>query len=178
MTFVFVSGDLTLDFAGTLKWRRSAPEELLATPADAARWAVEAGLLTSALAVSAADLAELVALRESVYRLATAGQAWPPRDLRALNAAAAAAPPRVTLTTTGIRRAGDAAAIGAAVAVAAVELLGGPDLSRVRECALPECTRLFVDRSRAGNRAWCGMEECGNRVKAASYRARRSLGGP
>ncbi|WP_460494912.1 CGNR zinc finger domain-containing protein [Dactylosporangium cerinum] len=62
------------------------------------------------------------------------------------------------------------------MAIAAVELLGGPEITSVRECALEECTRLFVDRSRAGNRAWCGMEECGNRVKAAAYRARRGAG--
>ncbi|MEV4510446.1 ABATE domain-containing protein [Dactylosporangium sp. NPDC049525] len=179
MTFVFVSGDLALDFAGTLKWRRSAPEELLATPADAARWAVAAGVLTSAPQLSTVDLEALVALREQVYRLVTATlerRSWPARDLRALNAAAAVTRPGVSLTTGGIRRVGGAAQVGAAVAVAAVELLGGPDLALVRECALPECTRLFVDRSRAGNRAWCGMEECGNRVKAAAYRARRGAG--
>lgn len=182
MTFVFVSGDLALDFAGTLKWRRSTPEELLATPADAATWALEAGVLTSAGELSAVDLRDLVVLREQVYRLATAalaGRAWPARDLRALNEAAAGAPPRVSLTAEGIRRVGGATAIGAAVAVAAVELfgtVGGPGTSTVRECALEECTRLFVDRSRAGNRTWCGMEECGNRVKAAAYRARRAAG--
>jgi predicted RNA-binding Zn ribbon-like protein len=179
VTFVFVSGDLALDFAGTLKWRRSAPEELLATPADAARWAVEAGVLTSAPQLSTVDFGSLVALRELVYRLVIAtleGRSWPARDLRALNAAAAVTRPGVSLTTGGVRRVGGAAALGAAVAVAAVELLGGPDMALVRECALQECTRLFVDRSRAGNRAWCGMEECGNRVKAAAYRARRGAG--
>jgi predicted RNA-binding Zn ribbon-like protein len=180
VTFVFVSGDLALDFAGTLKWRRSAPEELLATPADAAHWAVAAGVLTSAPPLSTADLEALVALRELVYRLATAAiegrPGVPGRDLRALNAAAAGPPPGVSLTTGGIRRAGGAAQVGTAVAVAAIELLGGPSIALVRECALLECTRLFVDRSRAGNRAWCGMEECGNRVKAAAYRARRGAG--
>jgi predicted RNA-binding Zn ribbon-like protein len=43
-----------------------------------------------------------------------------------------------------------------------------------RECERPACTRLFVDRSRGGTRAWCGMAECGNRVKAADYRARKA----
>jgi len=178
VTFVFVSGDLALDFAGTRKWRRSAaPEELLTGPAEAADWAMAAGVLTSAPRLSAADLDGLVGLREAVYRLAVAGlagQPWPARDLRALNAAAAGPPPRVTLTADGVRRVGGAAEIGSAVAVAAVELLGSLGGTVVRECALQECTRLFVDRSRAGNRAWCGMEECGNRVKAAAYRARRS----
>ncbi|MFF5229068.1 CGNR zinc finger domain-containing protein [Dactylosporangium sp. NPDC000521] len=184
MTFVFVSGDLALDFAGTLKWRRTAaPEELLTGPAEAARWAVAAGVLSTAPRLSTVELAGLLELRETVYRLVVAGlagQPWPPGDLRALNAAAAAPPPRVTLTAGGVRRAGGPAAgasIGAAVAVAAVELLGSLGSVTVRECALDECTRLFVDRSRAGNRTWCGMEECGNRVKAASYRARRGAGG-
>ncbi|GAA1527831.1 hypothetical protein GCM10009827_051180 [Dactylosporangium maewongense] len=184
MTFVFVSGDLALDFAGTLKWRRSAaPEELLTGPAEAARWAVAAGVLSTAPRLSTVEFAGLLELREAVYRLAVAGlagQPWPPADLRALNAAAAAPPPRVTLTAGGVRRAGPpsaaGASIGAAVAVAAVELLGSLGSLTVRECALDECTRLFVDRSRAGNRTWCGMEECGNRVKAASYRARRATG--
>lgn len=185
MTFVFVSGDLALDFAGTRKWRRTAdPEELLRTPADAARWAVEAGVLTAAPRLSTVELAGLVSVRESVYRLVTAGLAgrpWPVADLRALNAAAALPPPRVSLGAGGVRRAaaaadGAAASIGAAVAVAAVELLGALGELTVRECALEECTRLFVDRSRAGSRAWCGMEECGNRVKAAAYRARRATG--
>jgi predicted RNA-binding Zn ribbon-like protein len=179
VTFVFVSGDLALDFAGTRKWRRGVPEELLEAPADAARWAVAAGVLTSVPQLSTVDLESLIALRELVYRLVTVtleGRSWPARDLRALNAAAAVARPGVSLTAGGVRRVGGAAEVGAAVAVAAVELLGGPDMALVRECALQECTRLFVDRSRAGNRAWCGMEECGNRVKAAAYRARRSAG--
>ncbi|GAB2965838.1 hypothetical protein LWP59_22755 [Amycolatopsis acidiphila] len=37
LSFVFVSGNLALDLAGTLKWRRDEPEELLTAPADAAR---------------------------------------------------------------------------------------------------------------------------------------------
>ncbi|MDG6101558.1 ABATE domain-containing protein [Dactylosporangium aurantiacum] len=175
MTFVFVSGDLALDFAGTRKWRRSAPEELLVTPADAARWAVEAGVLSAAPPVSTVDFEALVSLREQVYRLAAAtaeGRSWPARDLRALNAAAAGPLPVRSLTGGGVRRTGGATELGTAVAVAAVELLG--TASVIRECAFDECTRLFVDRSRAGNRAWCGMEECGNRVKAAAYRARRA----
>ncbi|MGI5425384.1 CGNR zinc finger domain-containing protein [Streptomyces sp. CA-179760] len=45
--------------------------------------------------------------------------------------------------------------------------------ARLKECGRPGCTRVYLDRSRGGRRAWCGMEECGNRVKAAAYRARR-----
>lgn len=45
--------------------------------------------------------------------------------------------------------------------------------ARLKECGRTDCTRVYLDRSRGARRAWCGMEECGNRVKAAAYRARR-----
>ncbi|GAA3187988.1 CGNR zinc finger domain-containing protein [Nonomuraea roseoviolacea] len=181
MSFVFVSGNLALDLAGTLKWRRSEPEELLEAPADLARWAVEAGVLTEAPALDTADVARVRALREAVYRLALHGMrglAWPDDDLRLVNEETGGAPARMSLTPAGVVRTGGVEAVAAEVARAAVGLLGGAERSRVRECGRAACTRVFVDRSRAGNRQWCGMEECGNRVKAAAYRARRSKSSP
>ncbi|WP_220506420.1 CGNR zinc finger domain-containing protein [Microbispora sp. H10830] len=47
------------------------------------------------------------------------------------------------------------------------------DELRIRGCGREECARILVDRSRSGNRHWCGLEECGNRVKAAYYRFRK-----
>ncbi|WP_344612020.1 ABATE domain-containing protein, partial [Dactylosporangium salmoneum] len=106
MTFVFVSGDLALDFAGTLKWRRSAePEELLSTPDDAARWAVAAGLLSAPPRVGPAELDELRALREAVYRLLHPASPGPrAADVRLVNRAAARPGPRPALTADGVRR--------------------------------------------------------------------------
>ncbi|WP_433220448.1 CGNR zinc finger domain-containing protein [Dactylosporangium sp. CS-047395] len=173
MTFVFVSGDLALDFAATLKWRRRAePDELLPAGAEVGRWAVEAGLLTRAPRIGTDEHRELLALREAVYRLLHPSAAAPrPADVRVVNRAAAQPGPTLALTAGGVRRTGDAGAVGAAIAGAALALL--ESRPPIRECAGEECTRLFVDRSRAGNRTWCGMDECGNKVKAASYRARR-----
>jgi predicted RNA-binding Zn ribbon-like protein len=174
VTFVFVSGDLSLDFAGTLKWRRSTrPEELLSTSDDAARWAVAAGVLSRPPALDADEFGELLALREAVYRMLHPNPDGPrrPADVRRLNQAAARPGPRPALTAGGVRRTGDASALAAAIAAAAIGLL--ETAPPIRECAGDACTRLFVDRSRSGNRLWCGMEECGNRVKAAAYRARR-----
>ncbi|MBB4981041.1 putative RNA-binding Zn ribbon-like protein [Streptomyces sp. SFB5A] len=59
------------------------------------------------------------------------------------------------------------------VARGAVELLGGAESRLLKECDNPECTRVYVDRSRGARRQWCGMESCGNRFKAAAYRARK-----
>lgn len=177
MSFVFVSGCLALDFVGTRKWRRTAPEELLAAPADLARWAVEAGVLTEAPTVDAAGLRRLLGLREAVYRLVVQGMAaepWAEDDLRVVNRETGGTPARMSLTATGVERVGGAGAIAADVARSAVTLLGDLPDAPVKECVDPECTRLFLDRSRGGNRQWCGMEECGNRVKAAAYRARKA----
>ncbi|OLT42569.1 hypothetical protein BJF85_22315 [Saccharomonospora sp. CUA-673] len=52
-----------------------------------------------------------------------------------------------------------------------------PPAAPIKECARPDCTRLYLDRSRGARRTWCGMSECGNRVKAAAYRARRRAAG-
>lgn len=182
MDFVFVGGNLALDLLGTLKWRRSAPEEFLRTPDDAARWAVEAGVVTVPPRLTPADLEAVRALRETVYRLvssALAGDATAPADLAAVNAAAAMPRTESVLTGGDVRRTGTGASIAAEVAVAAIGLLGDVHAgreTRLRECERPACTRVFLDRSRGRTRAWCGMAECGNRVKAAEYRARKAAG--
>ena len=51
---------------------------------------------------------------------------------------------------------------------------GGGDRARVRECAGEGCTLWFRDASKTGRRRWCSMAVCGNRAKAAAYRARRA----
>ncbi len=179
MTFVFVSGDLALDFAGTLKWRREAPEELLVAPADAAQWAVEAGILTAGPEITPDELVHLRHVRETIYRLAVAtlsGERWRKADLDAINELANGPLPAYTLSATGLARTGNAAVIACVAARAAAELLADSGNLVLRECGRQLCTRLFIDRSRTVNRRWCGMEECGNRVKAAQYRARKSAG--
>jgi predicted RNA-binding Zn ribbon-like protein len=64
------------------------------------------------------------------------------------------------------------AACLSAIARDAIELFGGHETQRVRECANPRCALLFMDSSRPGTRRWCSMRRCGNRSKAALYRER------
>lgn len=52
---------------------------------------------------------------------------------------------------------------------------GRPD--RLRRCEHPGCVMLFIDTSKNGKRRWCSMETCGNREKAAGYRARAKRSG-
>lgn len=44
------------------------------------------------------------------------------------------------------------------------------ELSRVRRCADPRCSKVFQDETKNGRRRWCDMSTCGNRAKAARHR--------
>ncbi|MGV9303498.1 MULTISPECIES: CGNR zinc finger domain-containing protein [unclassified Nonomuraea] len=178
MEFTFVSGNLGLDLAGTVGHRRNERVDLLSTPADLARWTVAAGLLDAPPAADADDLARARALREAIYRLASAvrlGAGFEPADLDLVNQAAGGRLPDVRLLPSGdVARAGDVAAALATAARAAIDLLGGAQAASVRECEAAPCTRLYVDTSHRRTRRWCDMRGCGNRAKAAAFRARAS----
>ena len=59
------------------------------------------------------------------------------------------------------------APIALAVAALAESAPGG----RLRTCAAEACARWFLDTSKGGRRRWCSMATCGNRAKAARWRA-------
>jgi len=63
------------------------------------------------------------------------------------------------------------------VVESAAEALVHGELARVRRCADPRCPRVFFDSTRNGRRRWCDMATCGNRAKAARFRAREKDGG-
>src|SRR2546421_496009 len=53
------------------------------------------------------------------------------------------------------------------IAWSAADLLTGPRTLKVRQCQDDRgCGWLFIDESRAQNRRWCSMGDCGNRAKA------------
>jgi predicted RNA-binding Zn ribbon-like protein len=56
------------------------------------------------------------------------------------------------------------------VAHCAAERLANLDALRLRECANPECDLIFYDVTRNGQRRWCDMSTCGNRLKQARHR--------
>ena len=59
------------------------------------------------------------------------------------------------------------------VARDAIDILTGPEVLLLKECANPGCTQVYVDHSRGARREWCAMDPCGNKIKAAAYRARK-----
>jgi predicted RNA-binding Zn ribbon-like protein len=177
--FSFRSRRLALDLAATLMFRgqRDRRRDLLADPAALAAWITAAGLVDRAPRAGRAQLEAACALREAIYRVALAAIAHDeprPADLQLLNRLASGPQPTLRLAELGrLHRQGDVDAALAAIARDAVDLFGEHDLHRLRQCSREGCTRLFVDRSHSGNRRWCGMRECGNRINASAYRRRR-----
>lgn len=178
MGVIFVSGNLAMDYVGTLHERFAARAEQLRAPGDLGRWLVAAGLLDTAPGVSAAQLDEAVGLRETMFAVIAReidGRGGPTADERAqINAAASHAPPVPVLSADArVAHVGDLAAGLSAVARDAIALFERTDGSVLKWCADDACTHPFLDRSRGHRRRWCDMGGCGDRAKAAAYRARQ-----
>ncbi|MGW5867382.1 CGNR zinc finger domain-containing protein [Streptomyces sp. NPDC055239] len=178
MKFAFVSGNPALDLVGTVESRRDEPVDLLMTPADLEEWVHACDELPDQVTVDAAAFTAVVELREAIYQLALdrmRKRRFTSAALDTVNEAAAGPVPTVELSDDGLLLSGDVRAAQAHVARSGIGMLA--DLHTcLKECGRAGCTRLYLDRSRGARRTWCGMESCGNRVKASAYRARRQTG--
>lgn len=182
--FRFRAGRLSLDLCSTLLWRYRAPTEQLQDPADFARWLREAGVGPAITKPREHDLNTARVLREAVYTLVhdcIEGRPLAEEPVATINAIAALPDPAPGLTVLGeLVWSAEAPASAALSRVArdAIELLTGPSVARLRECAAPDCAFLFVDTSRPGRRRWCAMNRCGNREHVRKHRRRRQLDAP
>lgn len=173
---VFVCGNPALDFAATLRARRSARFEMFVTPDRLDAWYLESGIVDTILPGDEADVRQGAIVREAIYELVTTrllGEEFDEEALDVLNDAARKPPAAPQLTPSGRRTEATPEQALSTVARYAVELLSGPNVPLMKECGNPECTRVYIDRSRGMQRQWCGMDSCGNKIKAAAYRARK-----
>ncbi|WP_410609293.1 CGNR zinc finger domain-containing protein [Amycolatopsis sp. lyj-109] len=178
--FRFHGGRPSVNFTATVgeRWRNGGFERV-PDPEALGRWFTEAGLAPAAPAGTAADLTAARELREAVYRLMLgrlSGAAAADEDLATVNRWAAQPPPVTALHVTpeGLRAQPASVTVPSLlglIAADAVAVLGGDDAARLRECANPECSLLFLDTSRAGARRWCSMSACGSREKMQRYRS-------
>lgn len=181
LTHVFVCDHPALDFAATLRARRSTRFEMFAAPDRLDAWYLESGIVDAIAPSQQRDVHQAVEVREAVYSLVTArrsGEAYAPGALDLLNATARRPSAVPQLTAEGRHTVATPEEALSTVARQAVELLSGPDVPLLKECDNPECTRVYIDRSRGMRRQWCGMESCGNKIKAAAYRARKKSAQP
>ncbi|KOV69520.1 hypothetical protein ADL00_11190 [Streptomyces sp. AS58] len=149
---------------------------MFTTPDRLNAWYLESGIVDAVSPSQEADLEQAKAVREAVYELITArrlGEEYAGAALTVVNNAARrpSAVPQLTPSGRWTQATPDEAL--SLVARHAVELISGKDAPLLKECANPECTRTYIDRSRGMRRHWCGMESCGNKIKAAAYRARK-----
>ncbi len=174
--YSFPAGDAALDFAGTRQLRDNAePREQLTDPSDLDAWFRQAGLVDDTT-FTAADFERALSVREAIYDLVAArvnGSEAEPTSIATLNAAASAPSITPQLVGSSMRREATPAQALSSVARDAIEILGGPNAALLRQCNNEGCTQVYVDHSRGARREWCSMDPCGNKIKAAAYRARK-----
>lgn len=59
------------------------------------------------------------------------------------------------------------------IALHAEALFGSDATSLLRQCAAPECERVFLDTSRNGRRRYCTSDGCGTRERVRQFRQRQ-----
>lgn len=177
MDHAFPCGNLSLDFIGSLRARRDdSPIEMLTSPARLDSWFGESGIVDGATSSRPADVTAAIALREAIYALVTArmgGKAYGQAALTLVNDAARKPSVIPQLSRKGRHTEATPAQALSTVARDAINILGGPEADRLKECSRPGCTQTYLDTSRGRRREWCAMETCGNKMKAAAYRARK-----
>jgi predicted RNA-binding Zn ribbon-like protein len=175
--FEFIADRPVLDFVATLAERGTSDVEHLRVPADLADWLEQSGLVGSRSTVTASDLERGRDARDAMFRLLAAridGTRPAARDRALVNELATQPGRQVCLgRDAAVRWRGDVPAVLADLARDCLALYADRDGESLTWCADPRCTRPFVDRSRGHRRRWCGMRGCGDRAKAAAYRARR-----
>lgn len=189
--FQFIAGNLALDFVNTVGNRLGKSREYLNSSAAFNRWAFLTGLVPehTLLKLSTQKLKTIWAFREELYGLfqsIASGAVPTSRMLAPLNARlAAVAPKRRLACQRGQMKRGnnknsgvswgwnipepDPDLVLAPILLSAAELLVEGQYPKVGSCEDETCGWLFLDRSQAGRRRWCSMDDCGNRAKVHKH---------
>lgn len=149
---------------------------MLEAPANLRSWLRESGVVDGDTDCGPADLTAAIALREAIYSLVAArlsGDGYDDQAVGLLNDVARGPAAIPQLTAAGRQTAATAEQALSSIARDAIAILGGSDADLLKECSRPECTQVYLDRSRGSRREWCAMETCGNKMKARAYRARK-----
>jgi predicted RNA-binding Zn ribbon-like protein len=155
--------------------------DLLAEPAPAREWLIDAGVIGEGAEVAEDDLELAREVRDCLRELVqddgdTADRAA--ADLEALRRLTAEHTARLTVGTDGqlgLEGGGDGALGDGLFQLLLIIRAAQTDGSwpRLKMCANPDCHWVFYDRSRNQQGNWCDMAVCGNRLKNRQLRARR-----
>jgi predicted RNA-binding Zn ribbon-like protein len=157
----------------------------LGTPGALRAWLaehrVDSGTASDAVLLRVGDFRALRAALIVAFRRSAEGSSPTDDVVEALNTSSAMAPMWPVLRIDGTAQhlemetsdASQTTQILASIARSAIELLGGPDAARLREC--PACGRFFL--ASRPRQVWCSGA-CGNRTRVARHRSRRAKVGP
>ena len=176
-----IADHLALDMLNTEAGTGDARQDFWHTSDAVLDWLEHCGIDAGAVAGPVADtlLRDARALRAAARDLITRrvqGERGDPARLNHYLAAMASTPVLVwdeaqpQLVRQGAAPS-PARALGA-LAEAVATLLADGDFALVRQCEHPDCVLWFYDRTKSHRRRWCSMALCGNRHKAAQFRAR------
>jgi predicted RNA-binding Zn ribbon-like protein len=154
--------------------------EALSEPGDLRKWLRHNGFPGSNEVATEADLARAIELREAIRELLLAANhdgGSAPEAAGQLTAAARRAQLRPEFSPSGETRLTAAAtgvdgALGGLLVMVSEAMADGR-WRRLKVCRNDTCRWAFFDASRAGGGKWCSMAVCGNRSKAAAWRARQ-----
>jgi len=190
---VAVSDELSIQFVNTVAWRlRDRGEERLPSSEALLDCFRVVGLVTPSYSARLQahwrkhpDEAErlykeAIVLREAVYQLfraRLATQRFFESHVKILNATLRASAPglrvrsaRGLVVWSPTFPHTSPADLLKPIAWSAADLLTGPRAQKIRQCQDDRgCGWLFIDESRAQNRRWCSMGDCGNRAKARRH---------
>jgi len=190
--FLFVGNQLALDFLNTCPVQNGVSTELLADFEALLRWFQADEVLSPAQVAglsqqwgrSAQARQTVEAMRGLRERLRKELLAWEhggtvrQMAIDELNQLMAEHPMLTRLKTRGHASSTELwfdprrpERLFAPLAHSAATLFASTDRNRVRKCA--QCVLHFYDTSKKGTRRWCSMQLCGNRLKVATYAARR-----
>jgi predicted RNA-binding Zn ribbon-like protein len=159
---------------------REAGRDALGTPEQLAQWLVRQGLADPAPAFQPADLAQAVALRESLRALLRANNGAPldPAAVATLNRISADVSLHIRFDGQGraalaAESSGIRPALARLLASVHTAMVDGT-WPRLKACRNDVCHWAFYDHSKNRGGTWCTMALCGSRVKTRNYRARHS----
>jgi predicted RNA-binding Zn ribbon-like protein len=192
-----MTGDVRLDWRAEAAGSSAVPAELSLVKAylnsadieegtdrfETARstraWLIEQDLPGGDAPWTERDRATLIGVREALREVVAAhGSAPPPEALEVIASAARTAPLTVEFDATGVA---DLRPTGHGLDALVARLLGDIASAQrmgswlnLRICRRDVCRWAFYDASRNHSGVWCTMSLCGNRVKSANLRRRRS----
>lgn len=184
---LFIADHLALDFINT-SFGTSHPVEILSNDLAVYDWLNKAGIEIKALSKPALKskselLNHALSLRAIALKLIISTKSRKRIDTKMLNALLANGSSYIQvevkdeqgLVLKKHRHQSSAKDLLVPIAEAIADLIVNADFSLVRQCECPDCSLWFYDRTKSHKRRWCDMAICGNRMKAAAYRARKKV---